>query len=144
MIIISVHKDKPLSTDVSTLSVHGLMWYHQKTSHGAVVYFVDAWFTRRRDIDEKIAKEIDLKIIKDWKCSIGWTVSQAKDDDGKQYWRTVEHFSALPYGWIPENGLVFFQSFFHYLQDYWMGICERAHIRLFELVSLPHPLLCRR
>jgi hypothetical protein len=137
MIITSVHKVKDLSKNVSDRPAHGLMWYREKLNHGAPVYFVDAWFTRRRDIDKDIATQIDLEIVKDWKCSIGWTVSQARGDDGKQCWRTVEHFSVLPYGWIPKNGLDFFQTFFQYLQDYWMGICDRAHKRLFKLVSLP-------
>lgn len=138
MIILSVYTNKDLSKDVSDLPVHGLRWYHEKSNHGAAVYFVDAWFTHRQDIDKSIWEDIDVEIIKDWKCSIGWTVSQAKDDDGKPYWRTVEHFSALPYGWIPENGLDFFKAFLQDLQVYWKSICERAHSRLFELVSLPY------
>lgn len=131
MVIVSVLRNKPrfLKESSPPAHDHGLKYNRGKPNDIADTYFVRAWFSARRDIDHEI--------VKDWKYSIGWTVLQSRDTDGKQCWKTVDHFSMLPHGWIPKNGVDFFQQFLLHLKDSWQGLCDRAHERLFKLVSFP-------
>jgi hypothetical protein len=112
---------------------HGLEFHHEEHNDIADIYYVKAWFFTKQETDDEI--------VKDWECSIGWTVSQEKDTDGKLCWKTTDHFSMLPHGWIPEDGVDFFHQFLLHLKDSWQGLCDRAHERLFKLVSLPIFLL---
>jgi hypothetical protein len=110
-------------------NAHGLKTWHERHNDIMDIYYVKAWFSTEQGIG--------TKIVKDWECYIGWTVLQRKNKDGKQCWKTVDHFSMLPHGWIPENGVDFFHNFLLHLKDTWQGLCDRAHECLFDLVSLP-------
>jgi hypothetical protein len=129
-VVVSVLRTNPplLKTSLST-HAHGLEFHRKKHNDITDIYSAKAWFFAKQDIDQKI--------VKDWECSIGWTMSLRKSMDGKQCWETVDHFSMLPHGWIPENGADFVQQFLSHLEDNWQSLCNRAHERLSELVSLP-------
>jgi hypothetical protein len=130
VIVVSVLRENPPSLKKpSSTHAHGLEFHRKKHNDSTDIYSVKAWFFAKQDID--------YKIVEDWECSIGWTISQRKSTDGRQCWKTVDHFSMLPHGWIPDNGVDFFRQFLLHLEDNWQSLCNRAHEHLSELVSLP-------
>jgi len=56
-------------------------------------------------------------------------------------WRSIDHFSTLPYGWIPANGADFFALFMQYLKEKWLVICGEAEEHLSKRVSRSPTLL---
>jgi hypothetical protein len=73
----------------------------------------------------------------DWgKCRIGWTIIPPANPDDEP-WKSIDHFSMLPYGWIPKDGIEFFMQFILYLKERWLKLCQRAEEHLTECVSLP-------
>ncbi|KAF2800332.1 hypothetical protein K505DRAFT_228981, partial [Melanomma pulvis-pyrius CBS 109.77] len=64
------------------------------------------------------------------KCGIAWTmVSPTRPTDGS-CWKSIDHFSTLSYGWIPDNGADFFTLFVQTLKEKWLTLCELAEERL--------------
>ena len=74
--------------------------------------------------------------VSDWgKCGIAWTmVSPTKPKDGL-CWRSMDHFSTLSYGWIPDNGADFFALFVQTMKEKWLILCGLAEEHLSKRVS---------
>ena len=72
----------------------------------------------------------------DWReCGIAWTLSlPTKQVDGP-HWKTRAYLSMLPYGWIPEDGLDFFQQFVDNLKQKWLKLCDLAEEHLSKRVE---------
>jgi len=47
-------------------------------------------------------------------------------------WESIGHFSMLPYGWIPDDGVDFFTQFMLYLKGRWLELCDFAEEHLTE------------
>lgn len=58
----------------------------------------------------------------------------AKPKNGS-YWKSIDHFSMLPYGWIPDNSADFFTQFILNLKDRWLRLCSLAEEHLSKRVS---------
>lgn len=66
---------------------------------------------------------------------IKWTISRLRKLKGKQYWKAIDHYSTLPYGRIPDNGIDFFQDFILQLKDKWLKLCDLGEKHLTDCVS---------
>ncbi len=71
---------------------------------------------------------------------IRWTVAKTTspvygtDDEESPgtRWQTAMHYSTLPNGWIPDNGVDFFKQFLEHLQTRWLRLCQQGE----ELLSV--------
>ncbi|KAI8720022.1 hypothetical protein NCS52_00446500 [Fusarium sp. LHS14.1] len=103
----------------------GLEWGTKASSVDTdEVFFAEAWFTARPNIDQQT--------LPTWKCRIGWTVSFT-EGASKLMWTTRDHFSMMPYGWFPEDGIDFFQLFIQHMEKTWHDLCDTAQNDLLEL-----------
>lgn len=67
-------------------------------------------------------------------CAIAWTsVDSSKARNGSG-WESMDHFSTLPYGWIPKDGVNFFSLFIQHLRCNWLMFCTSAEERLVQRV----------
>ncbi|KAF2181531.1 hypothetical protein K469DRAFT_589019 [Zopfia rhizophila CBS 207.26] len=41
-------------------------------------------------------------------------------------WKSIDHFSMLPYGWIPDDSIDFFTQFIRNLKRRWLKLCDLA------------------
>lgn len=64
---------------------------------------------------------------------IRWTVAKAanpgfdaRDDRTGTGWQTSTHYSTLPNGWIPDDGVDFFKQFLEHLQARWLRLCQQG------------------
>jgi hypothetical protein len=55
---------------------------------------------------------------------IAWTVKWLIQPDSHHAWKSIEHFSTLPYGWIPKNGIEFIQQFISIVEKRWIQLCN--------------------
>jgi hypothetical protein len=69
------------------------------------------------------------------KIIITWTISQFRRPDGKQYRKAIDHFSTLPFGWIPDHDIDFFKQFILRLGDKWLELCDLGEKHLNDCVS---------
>lgn len=67
---------------------------------------------------------------------IKWIVIKQRDRDSRtgESWKSVSHFSTLPNGWIPDDGVDFFKQFLGELQAMWLRNCGRGEKVLVESV----------
>jgi hypothetical protein len=73
-----------------------------------------------------------------WDTSrIAWTMMTYSNPNGDRYWKSINHFSMMPYGWIPDDGLDFFKQFLLYLKERWSNLCDLAEDHLTVRVSQP-------
>jgi hypothetical protein len=66
--------------------------------------------------------------------AIAWTMIQPTNGSNGP-WESRNHFSMLPYGWIPDDGVDFFKQFVRCLKDMWCEECDSAEKVLAERVS---------
>lgn len=59
------------------------------------------------------------------------------DPNDKSPWKSINHFSALPYGWIPDDSVEFFTQFIFNLERRWLDSCDLAKEHLATCVSYP-------
>ncbi|KAG5664912.1 hypothetical protein KAF25_008646 [Fusarium avenaceum] len=64
-------------------------------------------------------------------CGIAWTTHNNIEGGGFAQ-KTKDHFSMLPDGWIPENGIEFFQQLIVHLTARWSDLCNSAEEHLSE------------
>lgn len=65
--------------------------------------------------------------IPDWDtCRIAWTVTAPSNPNGDRYWKSLDHFSMMPFSWIPDDGIDFFKQFILYLKERWLRLCDVA------------------
>ncbi len=50
-------------------------------------------------------------------------------------WKSINHFSMLPHGWMPDDGVDFFKQFVLCLKDAWFTECNLAEEDLTTQVS---------
>ena len=73
----------------------------------------------------------------DWQeCGIAWTLTPPTKQKDGPHWKTRDHFSMLPYGWIPEDGVDFFRQFIDNLKRRWLKLCDLAEEHLSKRVEL--------
>jgi hypothetical protein len=75
--------------------------------------------------------------VPDWgHCRITWTTISAEWDTNNESGRiSMDHFSMLSNGWIPEDGLDFFAQFLDNLRERWLKVCNLAEQHLTDCVS---------
>lgn len=60
------------------------------------------------------------------------------NSDDRPRWESIDHFSMLPYSWIPDDGVDFFTQFIVYLKGRWLKLCDLAEEHLTQRVSGPY------
>jgi ankyrin repeat protein len=61
----------------------------------------------------------------DWgKLAISWTAVPPSPSNYAAGWKSVDHFSMLPYGWIPKDSIECFTMFMDCLEQRWVRVCE--------------------
>lgn len=65
-----------------------------------------------------------------------WTIICPPDPHIRP-WRSVDHYSMLPNGWIPDDGNDFFQQIILHLEERWIRVCDTADEHLKISVSCP-------
>ena len=87
---------------------------------------------------EHHSKTQEQSVTLQWReCAIAWTmVFSASMRDGNG-WRSMDHFSTLPYGWIPRDGTELFSLFIQHLRQSWHGFCISAEEHLLQRVRKP-------
>lgn len=79
-------------------------------------------------------KEVDEKQY--WKnCRVSWTMVFISNSNSNRNWMSVQHFSIMPYGELPDTGVDFFKQFMGYITKRWLKLCELAEDHLSILVS---------
>jgi hypothetical protein len=77
-----------------------------------------------------------LKTSAAWEtCIIAWTMVPPTNTSVYPYWKSKDYFSTMPYGWIPDSGIDFFQQFVRHLKERWLELCDLAKRHLAERVS---------
>lgn len=63
-------------------------------------------------------------------CSIAWTMTPPASRKDGRHWKSIDHFSLLPYGWIPDDGADFLLQFILYMKERWLalGTLAEAHL----------------
>ncbi|KAF4452082.1 putative ankyrin 2,3/unc44 [Fusarium austroafricanum] len=91
---------------------------HQRTTTGSETCIVV--FTRIPDLVKTPNGFLDDK----WKdLAIAWTLSDLEGSEISP-WQTKVHLSMLQIGWIPDDGLDFFQQFIIHLTESWSLVCK--------------------
>ncbi|KAF4441559.1 ankyrin, partial [Fusarium albosuccineum] len=70
-------------------------------------------------------------------CGVAWIMTAPSHDAGPG-WTMKEHFSTLPDGWIPDDGIDFFQQLVVHLTKGWSNLCHQteghlSHRRMSQL-----------
>jgi hypothetical protein len=73
-------------------------------------------------------------IFKNQGFMIAWTL-QKMPTDTTTSWVTMDHLTNLPLGFLPDDGLDFFQILLNYITDEWADVCQRADHHLITIVS---------
>jgi hypothetical protein len=68
-------------------------------------------------------------------CGISWTMMPLAISESEPRWKSIDHFSMLPYGWIPDDGVDFFGQFIRNLGGRWLSLCDSADEHLSRRVS---------
>ncbi|KAF2824303.1 ankyrin [Ophiobolus disseminans] len=63
-------------------------------------------------------------------CAIAWKMLLPSNSTDKTCWKSTDHFSTLPYGWIPDDGAEFFALFVCRLKENWLEFCATGQERL--------------
>ena len=80
----------------------------------------------------------ETSIVLQWhECAIAWKMVFSTERKGGRSWKSIEHFSTLPFGWIPKDGVDFFSLFIEYLSRRWHLFCISAEERLLQQVRRP-------
>jgi hypothetical protein len=69
------------------------------------------------------------------KHAIAWHMLQPTRPKDRRCWKSTEHFSTLPYGWIPADGADFFALFVRGLKVKWLDFGVTAQRCLSQYVS---------
>jgi hypothetical protein len=98
----------------------------QQWVYSIIASFPTAPAVKRRDCLED-SERITLRIR--------WNVMWNSNMDGTESWKSIEHFSTLPYIWVPLNGIDFFQHFIISLEQCWLSLCGEMYSNLSNSVS---------
>jgi hypothetical protein len=75
--------------------------------------------------------------LPDWgPIRIAWTITVSSVWNDELGCRSTDHFSMLPIGCIPKNGLEFFVQFLDHFKKVWLAVCNLAGQHLLDCVSL--------
>jgi hypothetical protein len=100
------------------------------TSNGSINFSVALWFPAGQD-------DIDGKHFKlpDWgPLRITWTITVPSVWDDESACRSTDHFSMLPIGDLPEDGLEFFAQFLEHFKKVWIAVGNLAEQHLIDCV----------
>lgn len=105
--------------------------FHQEQNNSSRVDFCAAGLYPIEQ-DSETHKHFNIK----WdECGIAWTMMPLTTSESGPRWKSIYHFSMLPYGWIPGNGVDFFGQFVRNLGGRWLKLCDSADEHLSRRVS---------
>jgi hypothetical protein len=85
---------------------------------------------------EKQIRNQPSSLVSHWsEQAIAWHILQPSRPKDVPCWKSTEHFSTLPYGWVPANGPDFFALFVRQLKVKWLDFGATAQQRLYQYVS---------
>lgn len=67
---------------------------------------------------------------------IAWTILSPSNPQIRP-WQSVDYYSMLSNGWIPDDGIDFFQQIILHLEERWLNVCDVADEHLKQSVSPP-------
>lgn len=67
---------------------------------------------------------------------IAWTMTTLPDLSGKDQWKTIDYFSTLQAGWVPDSGPAFLDILVKALVAGWQKLCDAIDDHLLLCVSL--------
>jgi hypothetical protein len=74
--------------------------------------------------------------ISNWESrGIAWTMVPLTNRRDGSRWRSIDHFSMLSYGSIPDDGIEFFTQFILDIKQRWLKLCYLAEGHLSKRVS---------
>ncbi len=86
--------------------------------------------------NEQQAANRESSLVSTWSGQgIAWTMIPPSKPSEGTCWKSIDHFSTLPYGWIPDDGAEFFALFIRKLKENWLELCATAEERLSQRVS---------
>lgn len=107
-----------------------IVWSYKYNNSYHTIFIVGAFPAR----DEQIRKPSSSPV--DWDGqAIAWHVLKPSRPKDRSCWKSTEHFSTLPYGWIPKKGADFFALFVRQLKAKWLDFGAAAQSRLSQYVS---------
>ncbi|PQE15320.1 ankyrin repeat-containing protein [Rutstroemia sp. NJR-2017a BVV2] len=123
-----IHSKEPLEPNKLQISLP-----KETNGHGFDIS-ISLWFPVEQQPSQK-----HFSIPNGSKHRIGWKIVRSTNTKQGQ-WTPIVYFSTLPYGWIPRDGIDFFQQFILYMKGKWLELCQQAeeHLskrRLDQLVS---------
>jgi hypothetical protein len=109
-----------------------LQIFHKEQTNGPGISFsVAAWFPARQGLESQ--KQFKMP---NWgESRITWTMMPPANPSSRSTWKSRDHFSTLPYGWIPDDGVDFFTQFILCLKERWLKLCDLAEKHLSDRVS---------
>ncbi|KAM3076143.1 hypothetical protein ACMFMG_006342 [Clarireedia jacksonii] len=136
-----IHSKQPLERNKLQISLP-----KETNGHGFDIS-VSLWFPVKQQLSQKhfsilVKQQLSQKhfsILNDSKYRIAWKIVPSTNTK-QGPWTPVVYFSTLPYGWIPRDGIDFFQQFILCMKEKWLELCQQAeeHLsnrRLDQLVS---------
>jgi hypothetical protein len=72
-------------------------------------------------------------------CRICWTMVATQNTAGKDQWTTVDYFSTLEIGSIPDSGTAFFCALITTVSAAWIRLCDNIDRHLAGCVSCSKP-----
>jgi hypothetical protein len=123
-------QEVPLSHSKEHLRPNELQITHKEDSSGQGVSFcVSISFPAEQDAFPGRFK------MPEWgEFRIAWTIIPPASANNMP-WKSIDHYSMLPYGWIPNDGIDFFIQFILYLKERWLKLCDLGEKHLNESVS---------
>jgi hypothetical protein len=101
------------------------------------VVFVAGSFPKQLQVADQESSPASL-----WtECAIAWKMLLPSNSTDGTCWKSTDHFSTLPYGWIPHDGAEFFALFVCRLKENWLEFCATGQERLSRRVSTKSQLL---
>lgn len=95
-------------------------------------FSVSSWFPAGQDSPQ----QQQYFNMPDWgESRIAWTIISPASPQSRP-WESIDHYSTLPNGWIPDDGIDFFHHFILHMEQTWMKLCDAADEHLKQSVSL--------
>lgn len=102
---------------------------------GHMVFSVVVWFPAGQDHSAgkhfRVPDEEQYRVM--WTTASTWPAYRGMGCP------SMDHFSTLPYGWMPDDGVDFVKQILEHLTGRWMQLCDQAEDHLATCVSPHHP-----
>ncbi|KUL83782.1 hypothetical protein ZTR_06613 [Talaromyces verruculosus] len=126
--------DELILDAMQNTSINEFRVFYAKVNNHATRVSVSLWFP---DGNDPFPKQEYFNMPRwPWTC-IAWTILSPSNPHIRP-WQSVDYYSMLPNGWIPDDGIDFFQQIVLHLEERWISVCDTAdgHLKESRLVQL--------